>query len=150
MNILAVETDWWDRRRLKRLLREILPDVNICVFDNTAQALAFARENPLAAAFIDMGKSMHMPGYFLAKEILALQKTNIIFTSYEWDGLREALELRVSGYIRKPLQYEEVQNEFQNLRYPLEEAGQSVAASPAAPEGKRLRRKLRGKKVNLL
>lgn len=146
MYILAVEEDWWDRMRLGKLLRKALPDAEIVLFDNTKDAFSFAQEHTLAAAFIDMGKSIHVPGYFLAQKILELQKTNIIFTNYEWERMQEAIGLRVSGYIRKPLQYEEILDELENLRYPLTEAGQAVFPPPSVE--KKQRRALRNKILN--
>ncbi|MDL2233037.1 hypothetical protein LJC63_05580 [Ruminococcaceae bacterium OttesenSCG-928-L11] len=99
MNILAVDEDWWDRKRLKHLLAKALPEANICVFDNTSGTLMFAENTPLGAPFIDLGKSIHTPGYFLAKNILVRQKTNIIFTNYEWEHMLEAFELRVRACV---------------------------------------------------
>lgn len=145
MNILAMEEDMGDRKRLEMLLKKALPDMNICVFGDTVQALEFAKKNPISAAFIDMGRSIQNPGYFLAKNILEIQKTNIIFTNYEWKHTREALELRASGYIRKPLRYEEILEELYNLRYPLTEAGQPATPSTYA---KKRRHWLYGKTAN--
>lgn len=141
MKILAVEGNWWDRNQLSTLLKKALPDAQICVLDNTAEALEYAKGNALAAAFIDMGKSVHVPGFFLAKKILELQRTNVILTNYEWEHTQEALALRVSGYIRKPLRYEDVLTELQNLRYPLAEAGKP----PIQPSASGTQRKLLGK-----
>lgn len=149
MNILIVDEDWWDRKRLEHLLKKAQPTVNICSFGNAAPALEFARGNPLCAAFIDMGKSIHVPGYFLAKDILGLQRTNIIFTSYEWENTQDAFELRVSGYIRKPLRYEKVLTELQNLRYPPEQTGQSSAPDHAVSEAVKQHNKLPDKPANL-
>lgn len=130
MYILAVEEDWRDRKRLGRLLQKALPEAEIALFASTKDAFSFVKERPIAAAFIDMGRSIHIPGYFLAQSILKTQRTNIIFTNYEWEYTQEALELRVSGYIRKPLQYEDIVHELQNLRYPITEAGGAIWSSP--------------------
>lgn len=43
MNILAVEANWWDRKRLTALLNTAIPDANICAFRNTVEALEFAK-----------------------------------------------------------------------------------------------------------
>lgn len=123
MNVLAVEEDWHDRKKLARLLKKAMPDAQIHACASSDEALQLATEQPLAAAFIDLGRSIHIPGYFLARRILALQKTNIVFTNYEWTHLQEAFALRVSGYLRKPLRYEDVLAECRNLRYPPEQAG---------------------------
>lgn len=121
MNILAMEADWWDRRRLESLLKKAAPAGNIYSFSSVAEALNFAKENPIDAAFIDLG-GMHAPGYFLAKDIMAIKKTNIIFTNYEWLYMQEAFELRSSGYLRKPLRLKDINEEFENMRYPISEA----------------------------
>lgn len=130
MNILAVESLWWDRKQLERLVRKAMPKgATLHVFEKTDEAFAFAQEHPIDVAFIDLA-GMHVPGYFLAKKLLAERRLNIIFTNYEWEHLQEAMTLRVSGYIRKPLRFEDVAAEFQNLRYPVAGGFSSTGADP--------------------
>lgn len=142
MNILAVESAWWDRKRLEQLVREAMPDGStLHVFADTKQALEYAQEIPVDVAFIDLA-GMHVPGYYLAKELLSERRLNVIFTNYEWEHLHEAFELRVSGFIRKPLRYEDVVTEFQNLRYTTDAEGVVLNIAADSPSRSKPRRGL--------
>ena len=70
---------------------------------------------------IDVGKS-ETGGIELARQVKKINpRVNIIFTTVhpEREYARDVLQLRASGYIRKPFSSQELKKEFENLRYPV-------------------------------
>ena len=68
---------------------------------------------------IDVGKNK-TGGIELARRVKETNpRVNIIFiTVYpEWEFAKDVLQLRASGYVRKPFSPAELKNEFENLRY---------------------------------
>ncbi|MBO5939026.1 MAG: response regulator, partial [Clostridia bacterium] len=83
-------------------------------------ALQTATENKIDVAFLDI----HMPemnGVELARELKLLNpKVNIVFATGFSEYMKEGIDLRMSGYIMKPVTPEAVKTELENLRNPIE------------------------------
>ena len=105
------------------LLRQCAPDAEVQAFDQPEAALDYARAVPVDVAFLDLEMpSCH--GTLLAKHLKALRpQINIIFATAYRTFYEQALELRVSGYLLKPLQAAQVQEELRNLRHPVRSDG---------------------------
>ncbi len=120
MRILAVDDERMALNILTRAIREAAPDAEVIAFQTVSETLAaFASGGaPPDVAFLDI-EMPGMTGLELAKRIKALApRVNIVFvTGYSQYAL-EALSLRSSGYVMKPVDREQVLAELDNLRNP--------------------------------
>jgi len=101
------------------VLRKVLPGTDIVGFTKPSQALAFAAENPVALAFLDieLGRSS---GLDLCRELLRIHpRTNVIFLTAYRDYAFDAWSTGASGFLLKPLDAEEVRKQLTCLRYPV-------------------------------
>lgn len=119
MRILAVDDEALAREMLEDAILEVLPDEEVISFSRASQAEKYAAENPCDIAFLDI-QLRGTTGLELAEKIKKVTpRINIIFvTGYdEYKG--DAMDLRASGYIMKPVTAEKVREELKDLRYPI-------------------------------
>lgn len=93
------------------------PDIGQVVeFGSCADALAWAGENPVDVAFLDI-EMRGMGGMALAEKLRQLRPDcRIVFTTgYEHYAV-EAFRLRASGYLLKPISAEDVQAEIDYIK----------------------------------
>ena len=85
-------------------------------FSSCSAALAYAAENPVDIAFLDINMR-GIGGLGLAKKLMELQPScKIIFcTGYEEYAV-SAFQLHVSGYLMKPITAEAVQKEIDHIK----------------------------------
>ena len=119
MNIYAVNTNKKELKELKGILDDLCPDADISCFDGPLSSLASAREEgapDIAFLKTDMSElsGMDLGTYF--KEINPM--VNIILLADNKDKAYDALKMRVSGYLIKPLSGQDIEDEIHNLRYP--------------------------------
>ena len=117
--VILVDDEGVNLAGAHRVLLETLPEAEISAFASAKEALAFAGEQSVDIAFLDI-ELRGGSGLELAQKLLSLNpRLNVIFlTSYREYAL-EAWELGGSGYILKPLTVERVQKELATLRYPV-------------------------------
>lgn len=120
MTIMVVDNNKLALALLTKALRSIQPEAWIYDFKSPIEALAFARENVIDIAFLDM-KMPEMHGLILAKKLRTINKcTNIIFVSdskgFEEYGL-DAWKIYASDYLLKPIQKERLAFSLEDLRY---------------------------------
>ena len=120
MKILCVDDEKLQLLRLERFVKEILTDEEVSSFMNPLDAMEAAKSIPFDIAFLDI----QMPavnGITIAKTLKTTNpKVNIIFvTAFDSFGL-DAMKLRASGYISKPVTKEKIQAELDGLRFPVE------------------------------
>ena len=102
------------------MIRRCAPEAEVVAFTDPHKALEALREAPAEVAFLDF----EMPachGALLAKmmkEICPL--LNIVFATAYQDYYGHAMQLRASGYLLKPIREEQIREELDNLRYPVE------------------------------
>ena len=121
MNVLCVERDIFQLARMKREVREIVPDAHVITCRNPGNAteLAVAEGCDVLLTGIDMGARKN-EGVRLAKAIKEINpRVNIIFVTVcgEWEHAEAIFRLRPSGYVRKPYAEDALAEEFANLRY---------------------------------
>ena len=120
MKILAVDDEYFALELMKRALDEVAGGETIYPCRDVKSALEVARQNKIDVAFLDI----HMPemsGIQLALELKRLNpKVNIIFATGFSEHMKEGIDLRMSGYIMKPVTPEAVRVELENLRNPIE------------------------------
>lgn len=120
MNILAVDDEYYALELMKSALEEVAGSSTVYLCRDVRSAIQTATENKIDVAFLDI----HMPeknGVELAKELKFLNpKVNIVFATGFSEYMKEGIDLRMSGYIMKPVTPEAVKTELENLRNPIE------------------------------
>lgn len=120
MNILAVDDEYYALTLLEKSISEVAYGAVVYLCQNVNDALSVAKTNRIDVAFLDI----HMPGMSgieLAKELKMINpKVNIIFVTGFSEYMREGIELRVSGYVLKPVTAAHIKTELENLRNPIE------------------------------
>lgn len=120
MNILAVDDEYYALELMKHALQEVAGASTVFLCQDVRAALQTATENQIDVAFLDI----HMPeknGIELARELKDINpKVNIVFATGFSEYMKVGIDLRMSGYIMKPVTPEAVKIELENLRNPIE------------------------------
>ncbi|MBQ9661627.1 MAG: response regulator [Oscillospiraceae bacterium] len=120
MRIIVVDDEELVLEGEIRLIRECAPEATVRGFRSPQNALDYLKTCAADVAFVDF----EMPqchGLVLAKQMKALcPQINIIFATAYRDYYADAINLRASGYLLKPLHEERIKEELDNLRYPVE------------------------------
>ena len=120
MKILAVDDEYYALELMKYALQEVAAGATVYLCRDVRSALQTATENKIDVAFLDI----HMPeknGVELARELKLINpKINIVFATGFSEYMKEGIDLRMSGYIMKPVTPEAVRTELENLRNPIE------------------------------
>ena len=105
------------------VLEEVMPDASVSCFTKASEAIAFARETPVALAFLDveMGK---ISGLDLCRELLEINPvTNVIFLTAYMEYSFDAWATGASGFMLKPISAQEVRRQLTLLRHPVRGLG---------------------------
>ena len=120
MRILAVDDEYFALELLKSAISEVARGSTVHPCRDVKSALEVAAAQRIDVAFLDI----HMPemnGIELALELKKINpKINIVFATGFSDYMKEGIDLRMSGYIMKPVTPEAVRTELENLRNPIE------------------------------
>ena len=109
------------------MMRKYLPDAELRGFSNSRDALEYAEQKKIDAAFLDIDLFLES-GLDLAKQLEDLYPNiNIVFLTGHPEFMHEAFMMHASGYILKPMMPADFAHEINNLRYPVE--GLSVSLS---------------------
>ncbi len=121
LNVLCVDDSRLTLLSLRRKIGCIVPEARVTACRNARQAVDSARKNgcDVLLTELDIGGS-ETGGLELARRIREINpNVNIIFVTVasEWEHAKDVLQVRPSGYVRKPFNQEELAGEFANLRY---------------------------------
>lgn len=120
MNILAVDDEYYALELMRHALEEVAGDATVYLCRDVRGALQTAMETRIDVAFLDI----HMPeknGVELARELKEINpKINIVFATGFSEYMKEGIDLRMSGYVMKPVTSEAIKTELENLRNPIE------------------------------
>ena len=116
MKAIAVDDERYMLEALKDAVRASADIEQIDAFSSCSAALAYAAENPIDVAFLDI----HMRGIGglgLAEKLLEIQPhCKVVFcTGYEEYAV-SAFQLHASGYLMKPITAEAVQKEIDHIK----------------------------------
>lgn len=118
MNIIVVDDCMQDLQDVIGKIRsETHGKDQIYGFTDPQQMLAFAAENACGAAFLKV-EMRSSSGLETAQKLKQIQpKVNIIFESAFDCYMKNAFDIRCSGYIMMPARNTDIQGELENLRF---------------------------------
>lgn len=119
MNILAVDDEYYALELMRNALEEVAGNATVYLCRDVQSALQTAKEHQIDVAFLDI----HLPeknGIELAIDLKQLNpKVNIVFATGFSEYMKEGIDLRMSGYVMKPVTPEAIKTELENLRNPI-------------------------------
>ena len=119
MRILCIDDEPLMRQMVEMAVREARPDADVRVFERQADLMMDAETNGCDIALLDI-HMRGLNGVDLAKLLkMTNPKMNIIFVTGFSEHAGEAMQIRASGYIMKPITKEKVEEELANLRFPI-------------------------------
>ncbi len=119
MRIIAVDDEKLALLSITRAIEEAVPDAELQTFRDPQEALGYAKLSQVDVAFLDV-EMRGMTGIALAKELKEIYpKINIIFVTGFSEYALDAVKMHASGYLEKPVTREEIINELNNLRNPI-------------------------------
>ena len=109
------------------ILKEVFPDDVVTGFSKPSEAVAFARNNPVALAFLDIELGRYS-GLDLCRELLAINyRTNVIFLTGYRDYSFDAWDTGACGFLLKPLTADAVRGQLMRLRRKIPGGGYTRA-----------------------
>lgn len=119
MIILALDDEPGALKILCRAIESAQPDAQLYRFTQTEQALSFAEGSPVDVAFLDI-RMPGITGLEVAKRMKKMHPAlNVIFTTGFSEYAIDAIRLRSSGYLMKPVTKNDVALELAQLRNPV-------------------------------
>ena len=116
MNAIAVDDEIYMLEALQEAVI-VSPDIEkVETFSSCSAALAYATENAIDVAFLDINMR-GIGGLGLAEKLLELQpRCKIVFCTGHEEYAVSAFQLHVSGYLMKPITVEAVQKEINHIK----------------------------------
>ena len=119
MKILCLDDEPLALKMLEQAVKTAKPDAEITAFRKQAELIAEAEANGCDIAFLDI-HMRGMTGVEVAKKLKEINpKMNIIFVTGFSEYKGDAMDMKASGYIMKPVTKEEVAAELEELRFPI-------------------------------
>ena len=116
MKAIAVDDELYMLEALEEAICASSDIAQVQCFSSCSAALAYARENPIDVAFLDINMR-GLGGLGLAEKLIELQpRCKIIFCTGYSEYAISAFQLHVSGYLMKPITSEAVQKEIDHIK----------------------------------
>lgn len=119
MKVLCVDDEVGALNLLTSAVKRVLPEAEIYSTDKPTDAIEYAERNIPDIAFLDV-QMPQISGLEMAKILKRVNpEINIIFATGFDDYSLDAISLRASGYLMKPISVTDVKREIDNLRNPI-------------------------------
>ena len=116
MRAIAVDDELYMLESLEEAVRASADISHVERFSTCSAALAYAAENPVDIAFLDINMR-GIGGLGLAEKLMALHpRCRIVFCTGYQEYAVSAFQLHVSGYLMKPITAEAVQKEIDHIK----------------------------------
>ena len=116
MKAIAVDDEIYMLETLQEAVSASSDIETVEAFSSCSAALAYATENPIDIAFLDINMR-GIGGLGLAEKLLELQpQCKIVFCTGFEEYAVSAFQLHVSGYLMKPITVEAVQKEIDHIK----------------------------------
>lgn len=128
MKIIVADDEILALKQLVSVIKETEPEAEITPFQKPEELLNYVREHSCDVAFLDVEMGS-MTGIEVAKQLKTWHpKVNLIFVTGYGEYAQKAIKLRASGYLMKPATVEEIREELDNLRNPMNVDDNRLAA----------------------
>ena len=118
-NVILVDDSKIILRGCLPILEEALPGAMIYGFTRPSEAIACAKANWIALAFLDIEIGT-VSGLDLCRTLLSINpRTNVVFLTAYVRYAFDAWSTGASGFMRKPLTPEGIRDQLAHLRYPF-------------------------------
>ena len=125
MKILLVESEKKSLKKTEKMIQNYKEDAVIASFDNSPEALAYARDHMVDVAFLD-SKIPEMDGIILGQYLKDLNPfVNLIYMTGDKADAFDAMALRASGCFLMPVNESKIKTELSDLRYTDDQAVKS-------------------------
>lgn len=119
MKILAVDDEMLQLEKLEDSIYEAIPEATVYSSRRTSDVLRMIEETEFDIAFLDI-QMRGITGVEIARKLKAHNpKINIIFVTAYDEFKSEAMDMKASGYITKPVNAAKIKSELKDLRYPV-------------------------------
>lgn len=120
MKILLVDDEPMMLEEMKFIVRRVCPDAEIICANDYKAAIEESTHTAFDVGFLDI-EMPEISGLELAKSLKdRCPGINIIFATAYSEYAIDAISMRASGYLLKPVQEEDVREELANLRIPVQ------------------------------
>lgn len=120
MRIVAVDDEELLLEKLTDAIHKAEPEAEVVAFSRGSKLLAYVEDHPCDVAFLDI-QMPGMKGVELARYLKDINpKLNIIFVTSFSDYKADAMDVRASGYIEKPVSAKKIRTELDDLRYEIQ------------------------------
>lgn len=120
MNIVAIDDEPFALDLLLEAIDEAKPDAEVKGFSDPDELIEYVKDNPVDIACLDI-QIYDILGTDIAKKLKEIKpRINIIFVTAYGDYVNDAMKMHASGYLRKPVNAEDIAREFADLRYEIE------------------------------
>ena len=127
MTIFAIDDEPKALRVLCRAIAEAVPDADIREFDRPDDMITAVESGEAPDVLFADANMPGIDGVELAKFLkLRCPRLNVIFATGYDDYMCDALNIHVSGYLKKPITAEDVRTEMEDLRHPVRPAPHRV------------------------
>ena len=107
------------------ILEKAFPEARIVTFTIPAEAVEFAKVNPVSLAFLDI-EMWRVSGLDICRELLKINpRTNVVFLTAYREYSFDAWATGACGFMLKPINEEKVRKILTRLRYPFEGGGRA-------------------------
>ena len=121
MDVLIADDERMMRIGMEKEVRKAIPDAGIYVASNGEEAIEIFSKVDINLVFLDI-EMPGMNGLEVAKRIKEVApETNIIMTTAYPNYAVKAYKMHIGGYLLKPVDAEDIKEELENLRHPIEE-----------------------------
>ena len=108
------------------ILEEVMPNATVTGFTDTSEAIAYAKANRIALAFLDI-ELRDMSGLELCRKLLEINpRTNVVYLTAYSDYALDAWGTGACGFMLKPITPDGVREQLKNLRYPFWTGGEGA------------------------
>ena len=116
MKAIAVDDELYMLEALEEAVRASSDISRVEPFSSCSAALAYATENPIDVAFLDINMR-GIGGLGLAEKLMEIRpRCKIVFCTGYGEYAVSAFQLHVSGYLMKPITAEAVQKEIDHIK----------------------------------
>ena len=116
MRAIAVDDEVYMLETLQEAVSASADITQTVAFSSCSAALAYAAENPIDIAFLDINMR-GIGGLGLAEKLMEMQpRCKIVFCTGYGEYAVSAFQLHVSGYLMKPITEEAVQKEIDHIK----------------------------------